>query len=250
MRARVQQLVQSFSNVYAYSRVAQLLLEHGLKSKVAKTRQGALDEFAALLKRYGIATCDPPKAFPQIAAMISDSDSFVRKSSLAALRWVSITSRRFGSDREKLTVKAMYSSERRSGPMSVNYHPRTKLNSKSGSDELLDPAVPIEVRRLHNQHKFLVSYLGSQDQAHPLPALFLELVAWRVPPVLLFYLHLGSLDQLHLPTYPDLLHLLPPTMVDPFLPPGPYEDLLLGRSCLDLLPQVVLADQSPSCPPD
>lgn len=86
VRARVQQIVQSLPKVYAYSRVSQLLLDHGLKSKVAKTRQGTLDEIAGLLKRFGIAACEPAKAFPQIAAMISDSDATVRKSSLAALR--------------------------------------------------------------------------------------------------------------------------------------------------------------------
>ena len=86
MQARVQQIVQSLTKVYAYSRISQLLLEHGLKSKVAKTRQGALDELGGLLKRLGIAACEPAKAFPQIAAMISDSDPAVRKASLAALR--------------------------------------------------------------------------------------------------------------------------------------------------------------------
>ena len=72
--------------VYAYSRVFHLLLEHGLKSKVAKTRQGTLDELAGLLKRFGLGACEPPKAFPHLAAMISDKDPAVRKSALAALR--------------------------------------------------------------------------------------------------------------------------------------------------------------------
>ena len=85
MRVRVQQIVQNFTKVFAYSRVAQLLLDHGLKSKVAKTRQGTLDELAGLLKRFGIGTCEPGKAFPQIASMISDKDPQVRKSALAAL---------------------------------------------------------------------------------------------------------------------------------------------------------------------
>ena len=86
MRARVSQVVQTLPKVYAYSRVFQLLLEHGLKSKVAKTRQGTLDELAGLLKRFGIGACAPPKAVPQLAAMISDKDPAVRKSALAALR--------------------------------------------------------------------------------------------------------------------------------------------------------------------
>ncbi|KAI0709101.1 ARM repeat-containing protein [Earliella scabrosa] len=85
VRLRVAQIVQTLPKVYAYSRVFQLLLEHGLQSKVAKTRQGTLDELAGLLKRFGIGACEPPKAFPKIGAMISDKDPAVRKSALAAL---------------------------------------------------------------------------------------------------------------------------------------------------------------------
>ena len=86
VRIRVSQIVQKLPKVYAYSRVFQLLLENGLQSKVAKTRQGTLDELAGLLKRFGIGTCEPPRAFPKVAAMISDKDPAVRKSALAALR--------------------------------------------------------------------------------------------------------------------------------------------------------------------
>lgn len=86
MRTRVQQIVQTLPKVYAFSRVFQLLLEHGLKSKVAKTRQGTLDELGSLLKRFGMGACEPAKAFPQIAAAISDKDPSVRKSALATLR--------------------------------------------------------------------------------------------------------------------------------------------------------------------
>ncbi len=86
MRVRAQQICQKLPKVYAFSKVFQLLLEHGLKSKVAKTRQGALEELTSLLKRFGIGACEPPKAFPVIAATISDKDPNVRKSALAALR--------------------------------------------------------------------------------------------------------------------------------------------------------------------
>jgi len=72
--------------VYAYSRIFQLLLDHGLRSKVAKTRQGTLDELEGILKRAGIGACEPAKAFPIIAGMIADKDPNVRKSALAALR--------------------------------------------------------------------------------------------------------------------------------------------------------------------
>ncbi|KAG7092429.1 hypothetical protein E1B28_008785 [Marasmius oreades] len=84
-RVRVQQIIQSLPKIYAYSRVFHLLLDHGLKSKVAKTRQGALDELGNLLKKYGMTACEPTKAFPVVASMISDKDSAVRKSALGTI---------------------------------------------------------------------------------------------------------------------------------------------------------------------
>ena len=90
MRVRVQNIVQSLPKVYAYSRVFDLLLEHGLRAKVAKTRQGALDELANILKRNGMGACNQPnKAFHIIGSMIADKDSAVRKSALSVLRYVS-----------------------------------------------------------------------------------------------------------------------------------------------------------------
>lgn len=86
VRVRVQQIIKTLPKVYAYSRVFQLLLDYGLKSKIAKTRQGSLDEIAALLRKSGMGACEPTKAFPIIASMISDKDSSVRKSALGALR--------------------------------------------------------------------------------------------------------------------------------------------------------------------
>ncbi|KAH8117420.1 microtubule associated protein [Phellopilus nigrolimitatus] len=85
VRVRVQQIIQTLPKVYAYSRVFQLLMDHGLKSKVAKTRQGSLDEMAGILKRTGVNACEPAKSFPVIASMISDKDAQVRKSALSAL---------------------------------------------------------------------------------------------------------------------------------------------------------------------
>jgi cytoskeleton-associated protein 5 len=90
VRARVQQIIQTLPKVYAFSRVFYLLQDHGLKSKVAKTRQGTLDELGALLKRFGIGACEPSKAFSVIASAISDKDPNVRKSALATLRYVFI----------------------------------------------------------------------------------------------------------------------------------------------------------------
>ncbi|KAJ7063272.1 microtubule associated protein [Mycena amicta] len=85
VRVRIQQIIQDLPKVYAYSRVFHLLLEYGLKSKVAKTRQGALDELACILKKSGMSACEPSKAFPVIGGMISDKDSQVRKSALSVL---------------------------------------------------------------------------------------------------------------------------------------------------------------------
>lgn len=82
----MQQIIQSLPKVYAYSRVFQLLLDFGLKSKVAKTRQGTLDEMSVILRKSGMGACEPTKAFPVLGHMIADKDSAVRKSALGAIR--------------------------------------------------------------------------------------------------------------------------------------------------------------------
>ena len=89
---RVQQIFQTLPKVYAYSRVFQLVLDHGSKSKVAKTRQLSLDELGGILKRSGMGACHPAKDCPVIASMISDKDPGVRKSALTTLRFVSSNS--------------------------------------------------------------------------------------------------------------------------------------------------------------
>jgi cytoskeleton-associated protein 5 len=85
---RVQQIFQTLPKVYAYSRVFQLVLDHGSKSKVAKTRQLSLEELGGILKRSGMGACHPAKDCPLIASMISDKDPGVRKSALSTLRFV------------------------------------------------------------------------------------------------------------------------------------------------------------------
>ncbi|KAH7107844.1 ARM repeat-containing protein [Auriculariales sp. MPI-PUGE-AT-0066] len=85
VRNRVSLIIQSLPRVCAYSRVFSLLLEHGLRSKVARTRQGALDELGVVLKRSGLSACEPSKALPVIASFISDKDSNTRKSALGTL---------------------------------------------------------------------------------------------------------------------------------------------------------------------
>jgi cytoskeleton-associated protein 5 len=81
----VQGIIQNLQLVFPTSRLFSILLEHGTKSKVAKTRQGTLDELASILKKSGIRACDPAKAFPAIAALISDKDPYVRKSTLTVI---------------------------------------------------------------------------------------------------------------------------------------------------------------------
>lgn len=85
VRVRVQQIFQILPKVYAYSRIFQLVLDYGLKSKIAKTRQLSLDEMGGVLKRSGMGACHPAKDCPVIASMISDKDPNVRKSALSTL---------------------------------------------------------------------------------------------------------------------------------------------------------------------
>ena len=87
VRNKVQTIIRSSVKVYAYSRLFQLL-ENGLQSKIAKTRQGTLDELENLLRKFGMATCEPTKALPKIASAIGDKDPAVRKSALSVLRSV------------------------------------------------------------------------------------------------------------------------------------------------------------------
>lgn len=67
-----------------------MLMDYGLKSKVAKARQGSMDEITGILSRAGLSATDPSKSFHTIASMISDKDAAVRKSALTALRYGSI----------------------------------------------------------------------------------------------------------------------------------------------------------------
>ncbi|CAE6427811.1 unnamed protein product [Rhizoctonia solani] len=85
VRIRVQGIIQNLQLVFPTSRLFSILLEHGTRSKVAKTRQGTLDELASILKKSGIRACDPAKAFPAIASLISDKDPYVRKSTLTVI---------------------------------------------------------------------------------------------------------------------------------------------------------------------
>lgn len=86
VRQRGQNIIHNLSKTYPSSRLFQLLVEHGLKSKVAKTRQGALEELGNILKRVGMGACEPIKVFPIIASSIGDKDATVRKAALTTIR--------------------------------------------------------------------------------------------------------------------------------------------------------------------
>lgn len=126
---------------YAYSRVFQNLLDYGLKSKVAKTRQIALDELEKILKRSGISACEPSKACPAIASMIADKDPNVRKSALSVLRYflyavVSISSLTFFSS-EVYTVEG-----EKIWAMVGNLNPKDKTQLDERLRRVAGPSTP------------------------------------------------------------------------------------------------------------
>ena len=138
VRNKVQTIIQSTVKIYAYSRLFQLLLENGLQSKVAKTRQGTLDELDNLLRKFGMAACEPAKAMPKIASMIGDKDAAVRKSALSVLRsgvtftmFCSVLNRRY-------TVRHTFRLARRFGRWSVPSPLRTRPSWRNGSVGYLD----------------------------------------------------------------------------------------------------------------
>jgi len=67
------------------SRLFQLLLEHGLSSKNARTRSECLAVLGYLLARHGLAVCTPAKSLPVVARHISDRDPSVRGAALSTL---------------------------------------------------------------------------------------------------------------------------------------------------------------------
>lgn len=85
----MQAIFTALPKVYASSRIFQTVLEYGLKSKVAKSRQFSMEELEKILKRSGVSAMESPsKACPAIASMIADKDPSVRKGALAVLRFV------------------------------------------------------------------------------------------------------------------------------------------------------------------
>jgi cytoskeleton-associated protein 5 len=129
IRNRAQQLLQSLPRIYAYSRIFALLLEHGLKAKVSKTRQGALEELGSILKKAGVGACDPPKSFPVIGKMLSDKDPNVRKAALNVFR--SVLSLLYSALPTSVPARRILFWVRRSGQQSGICHRKTKRRWKN-----------------------------------------------------------------------------------------------------------------------
>ncbi|EFP78682.1 uncharacterized protein PGTG_04638 [Puccinia graminis f. sp. tritici CRL 75-36-700-3] len=85
LRIRIRTIFKNLCGIYPFSKVFQSLIDHGLKAKNARIRAECAEELSALFQRHGLNVCQPAKALPLIAALISDRDSAVRNGALAAL---------------------------------------------------------------------------------------------------------------------------------------------------------------------
>ncbi|OAV98650.1 hypothetical protein, variant [Puccinia triticina 1-1 BBBD Race 1] len=85
LRTRIRTIFKNLCGIYPFSKVFQSLIDHGLKAKNARIRAECAEELSALFQRHGLNVCQPAKALPMIAALISDRDSAVRNGALAAL---------------------------------------------------------------------------------------------------------------------------------------------------------------------
>ncbi|EJT96656.1 ARM repeat-containing protein [Dacryopinax primogenitus] len=84
-REKIRGIFRLLEKQYPYSKIFQLLMEYGLQSKNARTRQSSLEDMASLLNRYGMSICQPSKAFPAVAVMVSDRDTNVRQAALSVI---------------------------------------------------------------------------------------------------------------------------------------------------------------------
>ncbi|KAI9630500.1 hypothetical protein KEM48_013996 [Puccinia striiformis f. sp. tritici PST-130] len=85
LRTRIRAIFKNLCGIYPFSKVFQSLIDHGLKAKNARVRSECAEELSALFQRHGLNVCQPAKALPLIAALISDRDSAVRNGALSAL---------------------------------------------------------------------------------------------------------------------------------------------------------------------
>lgn len=84
-REAARDMLQRVCVLFPPSRLFQLLLEHGLSSKNARTRSECLAELGCLLARHGLAVCTPAKSLPLVARLIGDRDPAVRGAALGTL---------------------------------------------------------------------------------------------------------------------------------------------------------------------
>ncbi|KAI0221669.1 hypothetical protein L0F63_000494 [Massospora cicadina] len=86
LRKRVKELVRQLCRIYSSSGVFAFLLEHGLRSKNARTRTETLDELGGLIQRQGMGVmASPAKALPAVATLIGDRDAGVRNAAIATI---------------------------------------------------------------------------------------------------------------------------------------------------------------------
>ncbi|MBW0483744.1 hypothetical protein O181_023459 [Austropuccinia psidii MF-1] len=85
LRTRIRMIFKNICGIYPFSKVFQSLVDNGLKSKNARVRAECAEELSALFQRHGLSVCQPAKALPLIASLISDRDSSVRNGALSAL---------------------------------------------------------------------------------------------------------------------------------------------------------------------
>ncbi|ORX94275.1 ARM repeat-containing protein [Basidiobolus meristosporus CBS 931.73] len=84
LRNQLRSILKQVYHLYSPNKVAMFILEHGLKSKNARTRAECLDELSSLIKGNGINVI-PIKSFPVIASHIGDRDAQVRNNALSAI---------------------------------------------------------------------------------------------------------------------------------------------------------------------
>ena len=84
-RGRIRGILKNTGGIYPCSKVFGNLLEHGIQSKNSRTRSESMEELGSLLQRQGQSVCQPNKALPAIAALLSNKDAVCRSAALTAL---------------------------------------------------------------------------------------------------------------------------------------------------------------------
>lgn len=85
IRTRAREAIRTAGGIYPSSKIFSLFLDHGIKSQNPRTRCESLEEIASLLLRQGPSVCQPVRALPAIARLLSDRDASCRNGALSAL---------------------------------------------------------------------------------------------------------------------------------------------------------------------